>query len=111
VPPESLPCKGDCLLCYNAEESVKLAVDILSGGYISANHQVTVTRADFTPGGNGDQGGAARNGGHHQGQAHRPSLSQAQVRADSFSLRSCISHLFSWSIRWPQHVLVFKCKP
>lgn len=75
--PESLPCKGDCLLCYNAEESVKLAVDVLSGGYIRANSQVTVTRADFTPGGNGDQGGSSS--GKGQRTQHRPTLSQAQV--------------------------------
>eukprot|EP01032_Pedospumella_encystans_P028254 gene28254-31913_t len=42
------PCKGDALVCYNAEESVKLAVDVLSGGFLRPTHQVTVTRADFT---------------------------------------------------------------
>lgn len=40
-------CKGDCLICYNAEESVKLALDILHEGYIRPNYQITVTRATF----------------------------------------------------------------
>lgn len=40
-------CKGDCTLCYNAEESVQLAVDILNGGYIRPNYKINVTRATF----------------------------------------------------------------
>lgn len=81
VDPNTLPCKGDCLICYNAEESVKLALDVLSGGYIRPNSQVTVTRADFTPGGNGDQGNANGNANVPGGAAggRRPALSQAQV--------------------------------
>lgn len=90
VDPNTLPCKGDCLICYNAEESVKLALDVLSGGYIRPNAQVTVTRADFTPGGNGDQGNttASANSGAAAGGDHRrrPALSQAQVTG----LRSAI---------------------
>ena len=45
---EAGDAKGDCTLCYVAEESVKMAIDILSGGYIRPSHQVTVTRADFS---------------------------------------------------------------
>lgn len=45
---EAGDAKGDCSLCYVAEESVKMAIDILSGGYIRPSHQVTVTRADFS---------------------------------------------------------------
>ncbi len=40
--------KGDCSLCYNAKESVDMAVNILSGGYIRPSKQITVTKADFT---------------------------------------------------------------
>jgi len=40
--------KGDCSLCYNAKESVEMAINILSGGYIRPSKQITVTRADFT---------------------------------------------------------------
>lgn len=39
--------KGDGLVCYNAEESVKLALDILDGGYIRPNFKITVTKATF----------------------------------------------------------------
>jgi HIV Tat-specific factor 1 len=40
-------CKGDALICYAAEESVKLALDILDDGYIRPNYQVHVTKASF----------------------------------------------------------------
>lgn len=40
-------CKGDCSICYNSEESVKLAVDILDGGFLRPNVQITVTKASF----------------------------------------------------------------
>ena len=40
--------KGDCSLCYNAKESVDMAVNILSGGYIRPSKQITVIKADFT---------------------------------------------------------------
>lgn len=45
--PDSDNCKGDCAICYNAEESVQLAVDILNDGYIRPNYKVIVTRASF----------------------------------------------------------------
>jgi HIV Tat-specific factor 1 len=40
--------KGDCSICYNAEQSVQMAVEVLSGGYLRPSHQVTVTRAEFS---------------------------------------------------------------
>jgi HIV Tat-specific factor 1 len=45
--PNSKVCKGDASLCFNAEESVKLALDILNGGYIRPNFKISVTRATF----------------------------------------------------------------
>jgi len=39
--------KGDCSLCYNAKESVDMAINILSGGYIRPSKQIIVTKADF----------------------------------------------------------------
>eukprot|EP01038_Epipyxis_sp_PR26KG_P012008 gene12008-16076_t len=41
-------CKGDCSICYNAEESVKLALDVLDGGYIRLSSKISVTRASFS---------------------------------------------------------------
>ena len=41
-------CKGDALLCYNAQESVTLAMEILNGGFIRPNKQITIVRADFS---------------------------------------------------------------
>lgn len=41
-------CKGDCSLCYNAPESVQLAIDILNDGYIRPNYKITITKADFS---------------------------------------------------------------
>jgi HIV Tat-specific factor 1 len=40
-------CKGDGLLCFAVEESVKLAVEILDGGYIRPNYRISVTKASF----------------------------------------------------------------
>lgn len=39
--------KGDCSVCFNAPESVQMAVDVLSGGFIRPGAQVTVVRAEF----------------------------------------------------------------
>lgn len=43
----SLCVLGDASLCYHAIESVSLAVDILNGGYIRQNFQITVAPAEF----------------------------------------------------------------
>ena len=94
------PCKGDALVCYNAEESVKLAVDVLSGGFLRPTHQVTVTRADFTSadannnnnnGGEGHHLSAAGNNKPHQ--AYKPNLSQAQVKV----AKSAIKQALTWN--------------
>ena len=74
------PCKGDCLLCYNSEDSVKLAIDILHDGYIRPNYQVSVTRAEFTPNPTSSgSGGSTTAAAAVSRNMHRPSLSQAQV--------------------------------
>jgi|EP01033_Poteriospumella_lacustris_P006976 hypothetical protein len=45
--PDTDLCKGDCSICYNAVESVQLAVDVFDGGYIRPNFQISVKRATF----------------------------------------------------------------
>jgi RNA recognition motif-containing protein len=40
--------KGDASICYNAAESVEMAVDIFDGGYIRPNTRpISVSRAEF----------------------------------------------------------------
>jgi len=91
------PCKGDALLCYNAEESVKLAVDVLSGGFLRPTHQVTVTRADFSStehGADGDNS-VSTHSSSVQGanRAYKPLLSQAQVKV----AKSAIKQALTWN--------------
>lgn len=95
VSAEEAPCKGDCLLCYNAEESVKLAVDVLSGGFIRPTHQVTVTRADFSPTGPTGTAGTAEgtNNNNNNNKQYRPNLSQAQVKV----AKSAIKQALTWN--------------
>ncbi len=97
------PCKGDALVCYNAEESVKLAVDVLSGGFLRPTHQVTVTRADFSSAdslGNNNsnntaEGHQAQGAGNNkpQQQMYKPNLSQAQVKV----AKSAIKQALTWN--------------
>jgi HIV Tat-specific factor 1 len=82
-------CKGDCLICYNALESVQLAVDILNGGYIRPSSQVTVTRAEFTPDKAG--GGAGGGGGAGEGRRGKPELSAAQVKVAKSAVRQALA--------------------
>jgi HIV Tat-specific factor 1 len=68
-------CKGDCTICYNAEESVKLALDILHEGYIRPNYKISVTRATFEAQTNKDDANKGSS------TVRKPaSLSQAQVK-------------------------------
>mmetsp|Transcript_28224 Transcript_28224/g.47464 ORF Transcript_28224/g.47464 Transcript_28224/m.47464 type:complete len:579 (+) Transcript_28224:54-1790(+) len=108
------PCKGDCSLCYNAPESVELAVTVLSGGYIRPNSQVTVTRAEFSvstqPGpvqtstaGGGDPnstatGSTGNSGGvggssssSSRSNGRRPALSQAQVKVAKNAMKQALA--------------------
>jgi len=100
---DSLPCKGDCSICYNAEESVQLAIDILNGGYIRVGYQVTVSRASFAvQADNGNSNGNNANGlisnsGGDVSVMHkkkdRPILSQAQVKV----AKSAIKQALTWN--------------
>lgn len=53
--------KGDCTICYNAESSANMALEVLDGGYIRPSSKpLSVTRAEFqkrehAPGGEGSQ--------------------------------------------------------
>ena len=103
---DSLPCKGDCSICYNAEESVQLAIDILNGGYIRVGYQVTVSRASFAvqavsanSNGNNNTNGLISNSSSGDvisvmnKKKDRPILSQAQVKV----AKSAIKQALTWN--------------
>ena len=105
---ENLPCKGDCSICYNAEESVQLAIDILNGGYIRVGYQVNVSRANFAVQAINDSnnsimamdskvassGSTHINGSNmHKKKQDRPFLSQAQVKV----AKSAIKQALTWN--------------
>ena len=78
---EASDCKGDCSLCYNSEESMKLAIDILNGGFIRPAFQIQVTRADFSAIAAQGQGSGGR----------RPALSQAQVKVARTAMKQALA--------------------
>ena len=39
--------KGDCSICFNAPESVEMALELLDGGYLRIGSQISVTKAQF----------------------------------------------------------------
>lgn len=94
---DSQRCKGDCLLCYNAEESVKLAVDILHEGYIRPKFQISVTRAAFEKYSTPDAASSASStsGKPSDGNnSKKPStLSQAQVKV----ARNAAKQALAWN--------------
>ena len=79
-------CKGDCALCYNAEVSLAMALEVLHEGYIRPGYKITVKRAEFQAredggaGGNGTGVGGEGEDGQNQFKQSRPKLSQAQVQ-------------------------------
>jgi len=83
-------CKGDCSLCYNAEESVKLAIEILDGGYIRPGFQIKVSRADFSSIATLHDESHSSKG---KSSSSRPALSQAQVKV----ARSAMKQALAWN--------------
>ncbi len=85
-------CKGDASLCYVAEPSVQLALDVLDGGYIRPNFKISVTRANFeVPAGgsttvNGTASDAANVG-------RKPPPSQAQIKV----ARNAAKQALAWN--------------
>ena len=99
--PETNECKGDCSLCYHAEASMLMALDVLDGGYIRPAYKITVKRAEFTQGegtagssGGGGGGGAGGNDkGHSQQSQPRAKPSTAQVRV----ARAAMNQALAWN--------------
>lgn len=92
-------CKGDCALCYNAEGSLDMALDVLHEGYIRPGFQITVKKAEFQA--SSAQVDVAEDGPqtHNQNQNQnpnqfkpsRPKLSQAQVKVAKSAMRQALT--------------------
>lgn len=83
--------KGDASVCYVAEESVAMALEVLNGGYIRPSHQVSVTRAEFQPK-EGASGHETPAEGGQGAQTHkRPRLTHAQVKVAQAATQQALS--------------------
>jgi hypothetical protein len=90
-------CKGDCALCYNAEGSLDMALDVLHEGYIRPGFQITVKKAEFQA--SSAQVDVAEDGPQTQNQNQnpnqfkqsRPKLSQAQVKVAKSAMRQALT--------------------
>lgn len=65
--------KGDCSICFNAPESVQMALELLDGGYLRLNTKITVAKAQFQKKEGDDDTG-------HEVKRVRPALSHAQIK-------------------------------
>ena len=83
--------KGDASICYNAEESVQMAVDILSGGFIRPSNQVTVTRAEYGNNASGHVQRDASVGTLKRDANKRPKLTHAQVKVAMSAMQQALS--------------------
>ena len=96
-------CKGDCALCYNAEGSLAMALEVLHEGYIRPGYQITVKKAEFVASGeasNDDGTGTGtqtlipnqnQNQNQNQFKPSRPKLSQAQVKVAKSAMRQALT--------------------
>jgi hypothetical protein len=77
-------CKGDCALCYYAESSLDMALEVLHEGYIRPGFQITVKKAEF-------QASSAEDGPQTENQNQfkklRPKVSHAQVKVAQSVMR------------------------
>lgn len=97
-PEDPEKCKGDCTICYNAVDSMRLAVDILHDGYIRPNYKISVTEADFSnanSSGNGSSAGSTAQPQQQQPprqrQQQRSALSQAQIKVAKSAMRQALA--------------------
>lgn len=91
-------CKGDCAICYNAEGSLDMALDVLHEGYIRPGYQITVKKAEFQAT-SAQSDSIPEDGPQTQIQNQntfkqsRPKLSQAQVKV----AKSRIQQALTWN--------------
>lgn len=89
-------CKGDCALCYNAEGSLDMALEVLHEGYIRPGYQITVKKAEFLASsaqtdGVTEDGIQNQNQNQNQFKQSRPKLSQAQVKVAKSAMRQALT--------------------
>ena len=104
-------CKGDCALCYNAEVSLAMALEVLHEGYIRPGYKITVKRAEFQAredggaGGNGTGGnGTGSRGDYGNNRAYSP---YKAVRRDDTALCSqVLSSPFPLSLITPSPLII-----
>lgn len=94
---EGAPCKGDASLCYNAPESVKMAIDIFNDGYIRPKFQIQVSQANFNSSNPTTSSAGSNSVGEvpsllysSKGKAGAP-LSQAQVKVAKSAMKQALS--------------------
>jgi HIV Tat-specific factor 1 len=77
-------CKGDASVCYNAETSVTMAINILSGGYIRPSSKITVSKAEFSA----KKVASGDNPTHHE---KRPKMSTAQYKVAQSAMKNALA--------------------
>ena len=87
--------KGDASLCYIAQQSADMAVDVLSGGFLRVGCMVTVTRASFQqPGsevGGGNKGKKIAPSGEARGGGGASRVSAAQLKTAYAATQQALS--------------------
>jgi RNA recognition motif-containing protein len=86
-------CKGDCSICYNAEESKKMAINVLDGGYIRPEFKILVKEAEFQAREDGvDSLAQAEAANKENGfKQTREKLSKAQVKTAKNAMRQALA--------------------
>jgi HIV Tat-specific factor 1 len=79
-------CKGDCALCYYAESSFDMALEVLHEGYIRPGFQITVKKAEFQAS-SAEDGPQTQNQNQNQFKKSRPKLTRAQVKVAQSVMR------------------------
>lgn len=82
---EAGSCKGDASVCYNAETSVAMAIDILSGGYIRPSNKITVNKAEFTDKKDSNGGSSSSH------QEKRPKMTAAQYKVAQSVMKNALA--------------------
>lgn len=86
-------CKGDCSICYNAEESKKMAINVLDGGYIRPEFKIIVKEAEFQAREDGADSLAQAEAANKENgfKQTREKLSKAQVKTAKNAMRQALA--------------------
>jgi len=82
---ESGNAKGDCSICYNAESSADMALEVLDGGYIRpSSNPISVMRAEF-------QKRSAPSGQSDEPVKKKPTLTHAQIKVSQNAMAQALA--------------------